>query len=149
MPDSSPPLPLAAAPDPAAPHAPDPAAELARLDGLARPRLLIGAARFGLAEWRRERDLRRLLRRPDLPAPGGALAELIRLEAAQDEIRTQRAACYVIARHVEILTALMAEARLLRDVLRPAAPCPEPTVGTAADEEGTTRPALRIAGARG
>jgi hypothetical protein len=87
---------------------------LARLDCLIRPRLLIGAARFGLAEWRRDRDLRRLLRRTDLPAPGTALDELLALEEAQEECRTLRAASYVIARHVEILTALMAEARLAR-----------------------------------
>ena len=37
------------------------------LADLRRPRLLIRAARFGVADYKRERDLRRLIKRPTAP----------------------------------------------------------------------------------
>ena len=84
------------------------------LSRLRRPKLLIRAARFGLAEYNRDRDLRRLMRAQAVPAPTRALPQLIEEEARLEISRKSGAAAYSPARHVEILIALMAEARLLR-----------------------------------
>ena len=88
------------------------------LRALRRPRLLIRAARFGLAEYDRPRDLRRLLRRTTTPTPSRALAILLDYEAMVDELRRSGDVTYSPARHIELLVAIMGEARLLP---RPAA----------------------------
>lgn len=75
-----------------------------------RPRLMIRAARVGVADYRRERDLRRLIGR--LPMPGRALPELLDAEARAEATRQSGDATYSIAAHVELLIALMAEARM-------------------------------------
>lgn len=93
---------------------------LSPLAALRRPRLLIRAARCGLDDYRRDRDLARLLGRRPPPAPGQALERLLAEEERLEEIRRAGAAAYSPARHVELLIALMAEARLL--------PRPEPTL---------------------
>ena len=49
---------------------------------LRRPRLLVQAARAGLSGWKRDRDLRRVLKCETMPRPEAALA---RLMAAIDE----------------------------------------------------------------
>ncbi|MBK5945511.1 hypothetical protein CCR83_03355 [Rhodobacter veldkampii DSM 11550] len=84
-----------------------------RLTELRRPRLLIRAARLGLGEYDRARDLRRLLRLPVAPATPRALAGLLAEEAALEETRRAGAAGYSLARHIDILIAVMGEARLL------------------------------------
>ncbi|SIO17949.1 hypothetical protein SAMN05444722_0721 [Rhodovulum sp. ES.010] len=84
--------------------------ELARLR---RPRLLVRAARFGLADYRRERDLARLLPGARPKSPRGLIDKLIDLEERQDARRRNGDAGYSYARHIEILIALMAEARSL------------------------------------
>lgn len=83
------------------------------LRNLRRPRLLINAARFGLADYRRDRDLRRLLGATALPSPERALHRLIDEEAHLERTRKEGAASYSLTRHLEILIAVMAEARLL------------------------------------
>jgi len=83
------------------------------LSDLRRPRLLIRAARFGLAEYNRTRDLARLMRTAAVPAPERALAALIATEAELEETRRAGAAGYSLARHIDVLIAMMAEARLL------------------------------------
>lgn len=80
---------------------------------LRRPRLLIRAARLGLTDYRRERDLRRLLRRSVAPSPAQALPDLIEVEAELESLRHLGDGSYSIARHVEILIAMMAEARMI------------------------------------
>lgn len=82
------------------------------LRNLRRPRLLIRAARFGLADYRRERDLRRLLSQP-LPGPAAALPQLLDAERALEDCRRAGDAGYNLSRHVALLIALMGEARLL------------------------------------
>ena len=80
-------------------------------DNLRRPRLLIRAARFGLQDYRRDRDLRRLLSfsgSPERTVPD-LLAEEDRLEAS----RIAGDLTYPVGRHIEVLVALMAEVRLL------------------------------------
>jgi hypothetical protein len=87
------------------------------LTGLQRPRLLVRAARHGLEEYRRDRDLRRLLGGPGLPAPIDALPVLMDEEARLEDIRGTGDAAYSLVRHIEVLIAVMAEARLVpRDI---------------------------------
>jgi hypothetical protein len=78
---------------------------------LRRPRLLIRAARHGLQDYRRERDLRRLVPQAAADA-GGMLDRLIAAEAAAEHTRRSGDAGYSIARHIELLIAVLAEARL-------------------------------------
>ena len=91
---------------------------------LRRPRLLIRAARLGLGDYRRDRDLKRLIS-PAIFAeatdPEQTLARLISAEGLLEENRLRGAACYSVARHIEVMIALMAEARSL-----PADPQPAP-----------------------
>jgi hypothetical protein len=93
---------------------------LARVEGLKRPPLLVRAARFGLDDYNREGQLPRLLRTLSPPRSGEAILRLIDIEADLENRRLAQAADYSVARHVEVIIALMAEARLLRAVVRPA-----------------------------
>jgi len=86
---------------------------LSFLESLRRPRLLIQAARIGLEDYNRLRDLKRLLRETALPGPGAAIAKLINEENLLEEKRRTSDASYSIAHHVNVLVALMGEARLL------------------------------------
>lgn len=83
------------------------------LSALRRPALMLRAARFGLNEYRRERDLKRLLKAQMPPAPVEALAALMEQEAGLEEIRRQGESGYSIGRHIEVLIAVLAEARLI------------------------------------
>ena len=83
------------------------------LSTLRRPRLLISAARFGLADYDRSRDLKRLFQVAP-PSPARAVDKLIDEEATLEETRKAGAATYSIARHVDVLIALMSEAQMLR-----------------------------------
>ena len=86
---------------------------ITRLSSLRRPRLLIRAARFGLADYIRERDLKRLIKTQNLPGPATTVPRLMAAEAELEETRRAGDAGYSVARHVEVLIALMAEASLL------------------------------------
>lgn len=91
---------------------PDPHRALAKLR---RPRILIRAARLAEADYRRERDLKRLLGGVIPSAISATLEALITREAELETERRTDALGYSIARHVDLLTALMVEARLARD----------------------------------
>ncbi|WP_201155517.1 DUF6477 family protein [Rhodobaculum claviforme] len=80
---------------------------------LSRPRLLIRAARFGLAEYRRTPGLRRALAAVGAHAPAQVVAHLMRREDELDRQRRAGDAAYSVARHVEVLIALMGEAQHL------------------------------------
>lgn len=80
---------------------------------LQRPRLLIRAARLGLVDYRRDRDLRRLIGTPQAPAPDVSVPRLMSEEARLERIRCEGDAAYSFSRHIEILIALIAESRLL------------------------------------
>jgi hypothetical protein len=103
----------------------------AKLDGLRRPPLLVHAARIGAGRYVRAIHLARLLGPGALPSPVAALAELLEMEAAEQAAREARAAGYRAARHVELLIALMAEARLCEEV--PAAPPVQPKASGISD----------------
>ena len=83
------------------------------LASLRRPRLLIRAARFGLENYNRSRDLKRVIGTTQAPNPSRAIDSLIEKEAQLEATRKQGDATYSVARHVDVLIALMAEARLL------------------------------------
>ena len=71
------------------------------------------AARCGLADYRRDRDLKRILRLPRAAASARALETLLAEEERLETIRTSGEATYSLQRHVAVLTALLAEARLV------------------------------------
>jgi hypothetical protein len=83
------------------------------LHALRRPRILIRAARCGVADYRRERDLNRILRQPKAAAPGQAIGSLLAEETRLEATRAAGEATYSLQRHVAVLTAILAEARLL------------------------------------
>lgn len=86
------------------------------IHSLRRPRLLVSAARFAQAEYRREMSLRLALRGHHdgaLPGPADALALLLEIEAGLEALRRSRDAAWRPARHVMVLGAVMAEARLV------------------------------------
>lgn len=78
--------------------------------GTRRPRLLIAAARHGMEDYRRNRDLPRLI------GPGIAAAEVIdRLTELEERLEDSRRAGdpgWSCLRHVEVLIALLAERAL-------------------------------------
>lgn len=82
------------------------------LASLRRPRILMRAARFGLAEYRRERDLCRYV--TATASPEDTVSSLISVEARLEATRVAGDAAYSVARHIEVLIALLAEAQLLR-----------------------------------
>jgi hypothetical protein len=81
------------------------------LANLRRPRLLMHAARFGLGDYRRERDLKRLV--DGAGSPEGTVTRLLSAEEALEASRLAGDASYSAARHIDVLIALLAEARLL------------------------------------
>jgi len=83
------------------------------LGGLKRPELLIRAARAGLIDYNRARDLKRLIRVQTAPAPDRALPALLVEEEEVEQTRRAGDATYSFARHIDLLIAVMAEARLL------------------------------------
>lgn len=87
---------------------------LMTLAELHRPRLLIRAARIGMLEYRRAVHLRRHLDFSPLPHSGPALIELMEMETELNRQRLGGNAAYSAARHVDILIAMMGEARSLR-----------------------------------
>lgn len=88
----------------------------ALLSDLRRPQLLIRAARHGLCDYRRDRDLKRLLDGQQ-PSPDRSVPRLLNEEELMEETRQSGDAGYSVVRHIEVLIALMAEVRLLPRVV--------------------------------
>lgn len=84
------------------------------LSQLRRPRLLIQAARAGSEDYRRDPHLHRLLGQGQLPKSGDALMRLMDIEDALNQLRCARAGSYSLVAHVDVLIAMMGEARLAR-----------------------------------
>lgn len=87
---------------------------LSMLGSLRRPRLLIRAARIGASEYRRERHLQRILGYGAVPRSAAALLRLIEIEQDHNQRRKEGDAGYSLARHLDVLIAMMGEANLLR-----------------------------------
>jgi hypothetical protein len=82
----------------------------AMIASLNRPRLMVQAARFGVDAYDRDSALPRLI--GAAPARSGpAIMRLLEVEAALNDGRKDRAATYSYARHVEVMIALLGEAR--------------------------------------
>ncbi|MGR3466011.1 DUF6477 family protein [Limimaricola sp.] len=86
---------------------------LSRIAALKRPQLLVDAARFGVELYDRSTALPRLIG-PAARGPAQAAMALLEREGDIEARRRAGAAEYRPARHVEIMVALMGEARLLR-----------------------------------
>ena len=82
------------------------------LQSLNRPQLLVRAARVWLPEFNRERSMRRIFPGMVPPSPGRGFDVLLEQEQAIDAIRREGSASYSAARHIEVLVALIVEARL-------------------------------------
>lgn len=87
---------------------------LGLVDGLKRPRLLIRTARLGAEDYKRETHLQRLLGYGRLPRTGDALFQLLEQETAVNEQRKSGDAGYSLTRHLDLLIAMVGEARILR-----------------------------------
>jgi hypothetical protein len=83
------------------------------LDALRRPKILIRAARAGVVDYRRERDLKRLLKITHAAAPHKAIGSLLSEEDRLETSRTTGDGTYDLQRHIALLTAIIAEARLV------------------------------------
>lgn len=75
--------------------------------GTRRPRLLVAAARHGMADYRRQRDLPRLIG-TGVP-PGAVIGRLAEVEDALEQARLAGDPAWSCLRHVEVLIALLAE----------------------------------------
>lgn len=83
------------------------------LDTLRRPRLLVRAARHGLSDYNRSRDLRRIAGFSDTAKPHQVTAQLLDMEDNMEHRRVAGDHTYEPARHIELLVALMAESQQL------------------------------------
>ena len=72
-----------------------------------RPRLLLAAARLGRSDYRRHRDLPRLIG-PDAQ-PSAVIDQLTNIETRLEEARRRDDPTWSCLRHVEVLIALLAE----------------------------------------
>jgi hypothetical protein len=88
-----------------------------QMTALRRPRILVRAAKFGLSDYVRDRDLKRMFAPEAPPRPGLAVIPLIAREAEIEAVRQAGGAAYSAVRHVEVLTALIAESRLAAEAL--------------------------------
>ncbi|MGZ2257830.1 DUF6477 family protein [Roseobacter sp. A03A-229] len=87
---------------------------ISMLHAIRRPPLLMRAARIGAEDYRRAVHLPRLLGYGVLPRHGAALFKLIELEADLNTQRTSGDTSYSLIRHVDVLIAMLGEARVLR-----------------------------------
>jgi len=87
---------------------------LSMLNKLHRPRLLMRAARIGAEEYRRTTHLPRILGFGVLPRHGTALLKLMDIEAELNDLRKDGDAGYSLVRHVDVLIAMVGEARFLK-----------------------------------
>ena len=87
---------------------------LTMLNALHRPRLMMRAARIGAQDYRRAAHLPRLLGYGVLPRHGAALLKLVEMEAVLEDQRKRSDASYSLIKHLDVLIAMVAEARILR-----------------------------------
>jgi hypothetical protein len=87
---------------------------LTMMSKLTRPRLLIRAARIGADDYRRDRRLQRILGYGRSLRSTEALLKLMEIEVAMNQMRSDADASYSLVQHVDILIAMMGEARILR-----------------------------------
>ena len=88
---------------------------LTQVTRLKRPDLLVRAARYGVDEYARNAHLRRCLQIEQPPGPVRALVLLLDIEKQLNSERLTKSGNYSVADHIDILIAIMAEARALQD----------------------------------
>ena len=88
------------------------------LSNLRRPKLLVRAARHGMMDYDRKRDLRRIAGSAPVNNANALIAHLVDQEDQIETTRQSGCATYSIVKHIEILVALMYECRLLPKSLR-------------------------------
>ena len=79
---------------------------------LSRPRILISAARLGMADYDRDTDLRFITRNAKTPSHEDAMHTLLAREKELEADRKDGSAQYSVHEHIRVLTALLAEIRL-------------------------------------
>lgn len=87
---------------------------LSMLHALRRPKLMMRAARIGAEDYRRAAHLPRLLGYGVLPRHGAALMKLMEMESELENQRTSSDANYSVTRHIDVMIAVVSEARDLR-----------------------------------
>ena len=87
---------------------------LTMLDRLTRPKLLIRAARLGAENYDRDTHLPRVLGYGQVPRTADALLRLMQQEAAINSLRKTRDTAYSLSAHLDLLIAMIGEARILR-----------------------------------
>lgn len=83
------------------------------LANLRRPRILVRAARHGLGDYNRKRDLSRMTGQSTKTRSAAIVENLIAQEEQLEEFRITGDSTYRSAKHIELLVAIMAECRLL------------------------------------
>lgn len=83
------------------------------LSTLRRPRLLVRAARHGLSDYKRDRDLRRISGYANTTNSRAVVSHLMNEEKNMEDSRRHGNGRYNPGRHVELLVAIMAESRNL------------------------------------
>lgn len=81
------------------------------LSGLKRPKMLINAARLGMADYDRDADLRFIVKTSQTPTHETAIETLLSREGELEDIRKNAQATYSVQEHIRVLTALRAEVR--------------------------------------
>jgi hypothetical protein len=84
------------------------------LQSLHRPPLLMRAARIGADDYRRTTHLPRLMGYGVLPRHSAALLKLMQLEGDLNAQRLSGNTSYSLVKHVDVLIAMVGEARVLR-----------------------------------
>lgn len=87
---------------------------LSMMNRLTRPKLLIRAARLGAEDYRRETHLPRVLGYGQMPRTADALVQLMQQETVLNDQRKARDAHYSLPCHLDLLIAMIGEARILR-----------------------------------
>jgi hypothetical protein len=87
---------------------------LSMLKTLRRPSLLMRAARIGAEDYSRANHLPRILGYGVLPKHGSALMRLMEVEATLNDQRIDGDTSYNLVKHIDVLIALVGEARILR-----------------------------------
>ena len=87
---------------------------LSMLKTLRRPSLLMRAARIGAEDYSRSSHLPRILGYGVLPKHGSALMRLMEVEATLNDQRMNGDTSYSLVKHIDVLIALVGEARILR-----------------------------------
>ena len=84
------------------------------LQQLQRPKLLMRAARIGAMDYRRTAHLPRLLGYGQIPKHSEAIFRLIEIEGDLNALRKAGESAYNLLRHIDVMIAIVGEARDLR-----------------------------------